>query len=255
MERHILELTPPSLISESIIAYCMPVHRFELHEVPLADADEVATFVTEKRYNEHMSGRWLLGYALKMWGVEHLDSLHVLRNEERAPRVAYVQGMWLNTPLPSLSISHSAGYVFVALTQSDWEIGIDAEPAQRLLAPNAFDMMSSGGELDQLRKQPNASMMLWTGKEAVQKAMRKGMHLNPREIKVSIGEQEQNISIGNLKIQLVSWIENDYQLGLAICPKSGEMFTAEERLLEMTRSAMNEQPDWGVGCKTNRNNV
>ncbi len=255
MERQIVELNHPTFESLGVRAYSMPVHTFELREVPLANADEVATFATQKRNDEHMSGRWLLGHALKSWGIEDLSVLHILRNQERAPRVAYLQGMWLNLPLPSISISHSGGHVFVALADSSMDVGIDAEPSSRSLAANAFDMMSTGDELEQLRQQPNASMFLWTAKEAVQKAMRKGMHLNPRKIKVSIGQNNQNISIENSKIQLVSWTESDFQLGLAVCLKSEHLVTAEDRLLEATRSAMESDPDWGVGCKTNRGNV
>lgn len=255
MERQILELSHPFTATQGVRAYCMRVRALRLDEVPLAHADEVATFATQKRFDEHMSGRWLLGEVLKKWGIGDLNVLQVLRNKDRAPRVAYLQGMWLNAPLPSISISHSSGHVFVALAQSNLEVGIDAEPAARSLAENAFDMMSTGEELEQLRQQPGVSMFLWTAKEAVQKAMRKGMHLNPRKIKVSIGECEQNISIENSKIQLTSWVENGFQLGLATRMKSEHLITAEDLLLEKTRSAMELHPDWGIGCKTNRQNV
>ena len=165
MERQILDLDHPFTATQGVRAYCMQVRTLRLDEVPLANADEVATFATQKRFDEHMSGRWLLGKALKKWGIRDLNVLQVLRSEDRAPRVAYLQGMWLNTPLPSISISHSSGHVFVALAQSNLEVGIDAEPATRSLAENAFDMMSTGEELEQLRQQPGASMFLWTAKE------------------------------------------------------------------------------------------
>jgi phosphopantetheinyl transferase len=116
-------------------------------------------------------------------------------------------------------------------------------------------MISTGLELEHLRKNPDSSMILWTGKEAVQKAMRKGMHLNPRKIKLSIGELEQNISIEKSIIQLGFWVHGEYQMALAIRSKPSVFLTAEERLLESTRLAMLDRPDWGVGCNTNRNNV
>jgi len=255
MESDVVLLDVPLSFSKHVRLYSMPIRHLECGDVQLANADEVATFSTSKRNDEHLSGRWLLGHCLGLWGVKDLSVLDIVRDEHRAPRVVFLQGMWLNTPLPSFSISHSNGHVFLALCESEFDIGFDAEPAERSLASNAFDMISTGLELEQLRLNPDSSMMLWTSKEAVQKAMRKGMHLNPRKIKISIGDLEQHISIEKSIIQLGNWIQNGYQMALALRPKPSALLTAEERLLESTRLAMLDRPDWGVGCNTNRNNV
>ena len=255
MEPDVVSLDVPHSFPTRVHVYSMPIRHFELGEVPLANADEVATFATVKRNDEHLSGRWLLGHCLGLWGVGDLSVLEIVRDEHRAPRVAFLQGMWMNTPLPSFSISHSDGHVFLAITDSETNIGIDAEPAQRSLASNAFDLISKGDELEYLRRNPESAMMLWTSKEAIQKAMQKGMHLNPRQIELSIGESQQNISIENSKIQLVNWVSNGYQLALAIRSKQTALMTAEDHLLEVTRAAMVNRPDWGVGCNTNRNNI
>ena len=63
------------------------------------------------------------------------------------------------------------------------------------------------------------------------------------------------ISIGNSKIQLQYWTEKGYHLSLACTPSKPLMPTAEDRLLEKTRLAMEAQPNWGVGCKTQRKGV
>ena len=112
--------------------------------------------------------------------------------------------------------------------------------------------MAKGDELRRLRTQPEAAMRLWTGKEAVQKSLGLGMHLNPRDIGIPIDEDKSNISIGKSKIQLEYWTENDYHLSLATAPANHRKLTPEDRLLEETRRAMESQPDWGVGCKTQR---
>jgi phosphopantetheinyl transferase len=255
MESDVVILDVPPSFSKHVRVYSMPIRQLECGAVPLANADEVATFATSKRNDEHLSGRWLLGHCLGLWGVNDLSVLNIVRDEHRAPRVVFLQGMWLNTPLPSFSISHSNGHVFLALSDPQFDVGLDAEPSERSLASNAFDMISTGLELEHLRKNPDSSMILWTGKEAVQKAMRKGMHLNPRKIKLSIGELEQNISIEKSIIQLGFWVHGEYQMALAIRSKPSVFLTAEERLLESTRLAMLDRPDWGVGCNTNRNNV
>jgi 4'-phosphopantetheinyl transferase EntD len=255
MESDVVSIDVPQSFPGHVRVYSMPVRSLEFVDVPLANADEVATFATVKRNDEHLSGRWLLGHCLGLWGVDDLGVLEIARDEHRAPRVTFLQGMWKNTPLPSFSISHSDGQVFLALSDSNFNVGIDAEPAQRSLSTNAFDLISKGEELERLRKNPEAAMTLWTSKEAIQKAMQMGMHLNPRKIEVSIGQSIQNISIENSNIQLVNWAIRGYQLALAIRPKTTDILTAEDQLLEETRMAMLDRPEWGVGCNTNRNNV
>ena len=106
--------------------------------------------------------------------------------------------------------------------------------------------------LEHLRQTPADVFKMWTGKEAVQKCLGKGMHLNPRDIQISIGSNEGEISIENLKIQLEYWTESGYHLSLATAPANPRKLTPEDRLLEETRRAMESQPDWSVGCKTQR---
>ena len=126
------------------------------------------------------------------------------------------------------------------------------EPEGRTLAPNAFDMMAKGEELRYLRAHPDEAMRLWTGKEAIQKTLGLGMHLNPRDIEIPIGQEKLNISIGKSIIQLEYWKEKGFHLSLAFMPSTPPEPTPEERLLEETRAAMQADPNWGVGCKTQR---
>lgn len=245
-------LTPPDGF-EHVMVFTTPVRSFEVSDVPLADASEVATFATEKRKHEHLTGRWLLGLALHGWGLEDLSSIEVQRTSQRAPFLARIQGAWRRTPLPCISIGHSSGRAFVAVSPPGHAVGIDAEPLKRTLASNAFDMMAKGEELEYLRGRPDEAMRLWTGKESVQKAMGMGMHLNPREIKIPIESRLSNISIGNSKIQLDYYEYNGYRIAVATTGQEDRPMNAEESLLEETRVAMEDNPDWGVGCKTNRN--
>ncbi len=234
-------------------AFMMPLLDLSLDMVPLANPNEVATFVTEKRRREHLSGRYLLGLALKQWGCGDLSYLEIQRDEFRAPRLAYIQGVWQRTPLPSLSIGHSGGHAFVALAPAEVSIGIDGELLERRLATNAFDLMAKGDELAELKSLPQHAMRMWVKKEAVQKAMGLGMHLNPRDIQLSIESDNQIISIENSKIQLDYYEYNGYRIAVATTGQEGRPMNAEESLLEETKVAMEDNPDWGVGCKTNRN--
>ena len=239
--------------SPKILCVTAPIQTFELDHVQLADPDEVAKFETKKRVDEHLSGRLLLEHALKQCGVD-TSLLEVRRNEYRAPSVAYLPGTWVRQPLPSISVGHSNGRAFVALIQSGWTIGIDAEPVDLEISDGVFDMMASGDELTYLRDNPVHSVMLWTAKEAIQKAARKGMHLNPRKIKIPIGINEANISIEKSIFQLRNLVQGDFNVSIAICPGIGYDSIPEDDLLTQTLKAMSSNPDWEIGCKTTRKN-
>jgi len=247
----VVEHTVPSSM-EGVRLFSTSVRTVQLRDAALADADEVRTFAVAKRRDEHLTGRWLLQAVLEAHTSVDVDLLMVVRDEHRAPRLAYIHGVWVRTPLPSISISHSNGRAFVAIGPSAWGLGIDAEPEARTLAPNAFDLMASGDELVGLRARPESAIRSWVGKEAVQKAMGLGMHLNPRHVQLPIGMSSHEISIGILKIQLEVWAESGYLLGLALHPEGAVHETPEDRLLAATQSAMDADPSWGVGCSTTR---
>jgi phosphopantetheinyl transferase len=246
-------LHPPGKIEpECLVARC-PIRTLSIEEVPLAHADEVSTFVMQKRRDEHLTGRWLLAEVLRQLGHDP-SLLTVERTQHRAPYLAYIHGVWKNTPLPSISVGHSDGWAYVAAVGHGWRIGVDAEARDRGIQANAFDMMAKGEELERLNADPDCAIEMWVSKEAIQKALGLGMHLNPREIEIPIGVQKDIISIEKSKIQLIKWIHQEAQIALAITPGSISVVTAEDRLLEVTKVAMSEG-DWGVGCNTVRNNV
>ena len=97
-----------------LLCVMAPVTELDISQVQLANADEVAKFVTKKRKDEHLSGRLLLDLALEKWGID-TSLLEVRRNEFRAPSIAYLPGTWVRNPLPSISIGHSNEWAFVAL--------------------------------------------------------------------------------------------------------------------------------------------
>ena len=56
----IVQHPPPSSVHDVSI-HSVGVQDWNLVDVPLASAAEVATFATQKRREEHLTGRWLLG--------------------------------------------------------------------------------------------------------------------------------------------------------------------------------------------------
>ena len=79
MQPEVEVLTPPQLPDTPVIAcYRCEVQDFALEDIIFADADEVSSFVTDKRRMEHLSGRWLLQYSLIQWGIESGGMNHCL---------------------------------------------------------------------------------------------------------------------------------------------------------------------------------
>ena len=220
----------------------------------LIDWDEIRTFKTDKRKDEHFSARWLLEQALVEWGLNDISALLISRTEERAPYLKVIHGMWIQYALPSISITHSDGLACVALIDEGWTIGLDAEPLNRPPKPAVFDMMAKGEELARLNDGILDPLLAWTGKEAIQKALRMGMHFNPREIEIPIGGLDNRITIGNSKIQLKNYSHKTHKIMLAYGEDIAPIRSPEEALLEATRKAMESGESWGVGCSTTRNN-
>jgi len=231
-----------------------PVGNLDISQVQLANGDEVAKFVTTKRSDEHLSSRLLLDKALSNWGID-TSLLEVRRNEFRAPSIAYLPGTWVRQSLPSISIGHSNGWAFVGLIESGWTIGIDGEPSDLEISEGVFDMMAKGEELAFLQTNPTHAVKLWTSKEAVQKATRLGMNLNPRKIKIPIGKDTTNISIGKSNFQLKNLSFNHFNISVAISQGDGYDKIPEDELLNQTLLAMQESPEWSIGCKTTRSNA
>ena len=220
----------------------------------LIDWDEIRTFKTDKRKDEHFSARWLLEQALVEWGLNDISALMISRTEERAPYLKVIHGMWIQYALPSISITHSDGLACVALIDEGWTIGLDAEPLNRPPKPAVFDMMAKGEELARLNDGILDPLLAWTGKEAIQKALRMGMHFNPREIEIPIGGLDSRITIGDSKIQLKNYSHKTHKIMLAYGEDMAPIRSPEEALLEATRKAMESGESWGVGCSTTRNN-
>ena len=221
---------------------------------PLVDSTEWQTFKTDKRRREHLGGRLLLGASIEGWWKERgfqgrTDELDVVRDEHRAPYLRWRPGLWRQAPLPGASIGHSVGQAVVGLVDHGWSIGVDAEPLDREIAEGAWDMFASAEERASFQGKPEAALRAWVTKEAVQKALGLGMHLNPRHI-VADG----NCYVHEGAVVHLSWMKVDGMLMcVALAPGRDPPSTPEDDVLEATKAGMDANPDWGVGCKTTRN--
>lgn len=222
------------------------------NELKLIHWDEIRTFKTQKRRNEHLSARWLLEQALNEWGGIDCSQINVARTNERAPYLEVIQGLWVQPNLPNISISHSENLACVALIDRGWTVGIDAEPFRRPPQPAVYDMMARGEELAQLKSGKLDALWAWTSKEAIQKAARLGMHLNPRNIDLTSLGDKNKIAIENFEFQLENLSNNDYKITLAWGRDVHPIRSKEDDLLDATREAMHATDDWSVGCSTIR---
>ena len=237
-----------------LLATC-PISEHDAAELQFIDWDEVNTFKTQKRTNEHLSARWLLEQALMEWGGLDCSQLTVARTNKRAPYLQAIQGLWIQPRLPSISLSHSQDLAAVALIEQGWTVGVDAEPFDRPPASTVYDMMARGEELQQLKDGTLDALWAWTSKEAIQKAARKGMHLNPRDIVLKTGLIENKITIENSIFQLENLSNEAYQITLAWGQDVDPIRSPEDDLLDATREAMQNGEDWDVGCSTVRKNA
>ena len=218
----------------------MLIARKRIEECSSTLADSIPR-ATDKRLADHNTGRLLLEECLAEWSIP-VDSIEVLRTEERAPYLSWLDGVWKNQPLPDISIGHSGEWAVCGLIEPGYWIGIDGEPSDRGIQENAFDMMAKGEELDWLKSNPKQAIRVWTATDAIQKSEKKGMHLNPRDISIEQHQIESFIHDGMMIS--VAWRE------AGIAPRS-----AEDELLDATLEAMKENSDFSVGCKTTRNNA
>ena len=219
--------------------------RMLLARMPIQDCSSIFSEeiprATQKRLNDHNSGRLLLEKCLQHWGLP-VDSIEILRTEHRAPYLSWINGVWRNEKLPGISIGHCEGWAVCALVEPGYWIGIDAEPKDREIQANAFDMMAKGDELNFLIENSKMAIETWTAKEAVQKAQKLGMHLNPRDINLA-------------DYEIKSFIHDDLMVSVSWREAGKNPRTAEDDLLDATAEAMKQNPDFGVGCKTVRNNL
>tara|TARA_B100000214_G_scaffold314912_1_gene247980 strand:+ start:1106 stop:1867 length:762 start_codon:yes stop_codon:yes gene_type:complete len=237
-----------------LLATCS-IGKHDPSTLSLIDWDELRTFKTQKRTNEHLSARWLLQKALAQWGGIDCNQISVDRTEQRAPYLKAIQGLWLHLKLPNVSISHSENLACVALVECGWTVGVDAEPLERELRTAMYDMMAKGEELLRLRAGQVDALWTWTVKEAVQKATRMGMHLNPRDIVVRADNKENKISIGNSIFQLENLTNDGYCITLAWGPDENPIRSLEDDVLDATREAMSLNDAWTVGCASVRKNA
>lgn len=236
----------------------------DIADIDLVDASEAATFASAKRAEEHVSGRWLLAWMLRR-AVPNLDlaSIEVVRAEHRAPELSWLQGTYRSDPFPSFSITTSHELALVAISNPESRIGIDTEPLDEPRSPNLLDMMATGEESARLAsafESQGATIMnrVWTAKEAVLKALGRGMSIPPPRI-VVLGPDERILSQVEYEQQRIDLrtfevgVKQRYAVSVAVLnhvPSEIRQPSAQEQeMLDLIASSKVEgEYDFKVGC-------
>ena len=149
-----------------------------------AELAELQARGTPKRQADRIAGRIAAKRALvDLTGASPMD-IRIQSLESGEPQVVVhgVRG-------PRISISHSAGHA-VALATQQGRVGVDLEQVEAR-HPAFLEEWFSENERSLLADDPRAVTVAWSAKEAVLKALGRGMALNPREVQVCGIEQDR----------------------------------------------------------------
>jgi 4'-phosphopantetheinyl transferase len=163
----------------------VPGHLDWLHP---SELEIVHSLRFEKRRNDWLLGRWTAKNLLReSWFLDReLAQLAILPRENKAPFV-FLNGVQQTC---IISISHSHGQSFCVTSDGSFPVGCDLEKVARRSEPFLNDYFTQNEhQLFQTHDQELTKevfyTLLWSAKEALMKATRKGMSLHPMKIEVS----------------------------------------------------------------------
>ncbi|MDO8520586.1 MAG: 4'-phosphopantetheinyl transferase superfamily protein [bacterium] len=134
----------------------------------------------EKKRKVHLAGVLALHRALiKLYpNVSHVE---VLRQHD-APPTVLVDGK--ATPSLQVSVSHSKGVSCAVVARGRGAIGVDIQSSEGFtLSPEQF---YSPEELE--REKTRSPVLIWAYKEALLKALRVGLHIHPKRLRLTLNE-------------------------------------------------------------------
>jgi phosphopantetheinyl transferase len=181
---------PNELATANVVIWCARISELagarEWLDARLVGADlaPIEAANRESRKDELRLGRALLRDALRHFGFATLATQPVVPGEHGRPRFSDANAANLE-----FSISHAGDWVAVAIAR-DANVGLDLEQTNRklnaaLLGPRILDDVERN-TLAQLNPANAGSALLhaWVGKEAVLKAIGKGLHGVTKSVRV-----------------------------------------------------------------------
>ena len=161
------------------------------------EATTLSRFRIRKRRRDWLLGRWTAKSALcQLARPQHLppENWQITSDSDGAP-CAWLKGEPADL---SISISHSAGLSFFAVTGSSHRMGCDLEKVEER-NPSFEQTFFTGDELKFLsaceaRKRNLLVTLIWSAKESVLKAIRTGLRADTRRIRILSIDQETSPS-------------------------------------------------------------
>lgn len=171
-------------------AACVEVWAIDLDADELVAPDRLA-WLDAQEHDRHQ--RFVRPADARHFAAAHTALRDILGRHvgERPASLRFEVDRWGKPRLPGgppFNLSHAAGRALVALGRTD-EIGVDLEPDDRLDGADWFRRVLSPGEASRLAGPAFESLVLtrlWTRKEAVVKALGRGLSLPPEHVAVPI---------------------------------------------------------------------
>lgn len=180
-----------------------------------AEQTRLVSFKTDKRRKDWLLGRWTAKHLLQAYVEQQtstrlpLDAFTVANAPNGAPFAGITTDIWLDNP-PNLSISHSNGWAFCALSADNQvQIGADIE----LIEPRSWRFVEDYFTIEEIelvqaapaKKHDTLVTAIWSAKEAVLKALQLGLTVNTRQVTCLPAQDSMPDSPGS------NWLEVDIQ--------------------------------------------
>lgn len=198
--KHIANNFPPS--GHFGMAVIKPLKAELINRLQSEEVVEMEKFSNKKRKREYLSSRLLLKEMAYDIGLNPAQ-FQILKDELGKPH-----GYYKNTRY-DISIAHTNEYVMCGLA-SDFEIGVDLEPAERDIPENLKKRILHASEEQMLAD--ISALRIWTMKEALIKLEGSGLRINMNEIAVhSRNDTGFYAELNNEKIAKICNFKSDKQ--------------------------------------------
>lgn len=175
--------------------------KYYLNEIPINLRGVILNFRNISDQYRSLAGKLLIRFALFEEGYGKNILLSCKRDIHNRP--------YLNQQL-DFNISHSGDYVICSITDNG-RLGVDIEKME-LIEIESFFFLFRESEIKEIDNQLENFYELWTQKEALSKAIGKGLSINLKDILIENGIGFYRTDFWKLKSLI---FEEDYMFNLA----------------------------------------
>tara|TARA_R100000365_G_C2715968_1_gene49894 strand:- start:45 stop:689 length:645 start_codon:yes stop_codon:yes gene_type:complete len=163
-------------------------YKFYLSQIPIELRKDILKFRNISDQHRCLVGKLLVRFALFQEGYGHNVLLNCKRDINNRP--------YLNEKI-DFNISHSGEYVVCAVTNNGF-LGVDIERMDSIKIESLLYLFNES-EIEKINNRLDMFYLLWTQKEALSKAIGKGLVVNLKDILIEDGIGFYGNSFWNLK--------------------------------------------------------